>query len=154
MAAADRVNIYRGRNALEVQPMAPHANVARLPAVLLHVALPLILAGSVYAVARERFAVVSIALRIEHPALQFVVFNVPDALWTYAMTALLALVWRASVGAGRTCWLLAALVLALSLEAGQHFKFVPGTFDYLDIAVSGAAWLAAILITHPKESSV
>jgi hypothetical protein len=74
-------------------------------------------------------------------------FSVPDALWVYAFTAALGLVWVGSQRRVRWAWLALPGALGIGGELGQAFGLVPGTFDVVDVLLSAAAAAAAFLLT-------
>ncbi|HEX5727142.1 MAG TPA: hypothetical protein VFX98_16815 [Longimicrobiaceae bacterium] len=74
-------------------------------------------------------------------------FSLPDALWAYALTAALALVWRARRGAAALAWVSLGAVLGVGSELGQLARAVPGTFDPADAVLCAlAAALAYVLV--------
>jgi hypothetical protein len=83
---------------------------------------------------------------------QAVLFSLPDGLWVYGLTAAMTLVWNAESSlVARRCWVGVALVLALTTEAGQAVRLVPGTFDFADVVFCVAA---AVLATRVVPSSL
>lgn len=58
----------------------------------------------------------------------WILFSLPDALWMYAFTAAIILLWERKI----TGYVLVPLILGLGSEVGQYLKFVPGTFDIVD----------------------
>lgn len=112
----------------------------------LHVAAPLCLGAGLYA---ARPALLGLA-HGGSPAgallARFGAFHLADGLWMYALTALLARVWREPCAA-RTAWLGAALVLGVAHELGQAVGALAGTFDPADLLVFAAAWALAIIVT-------
>jgi len=78
--------------------------------------------------------------------------NLPDGLWTYTLTALVAIIWRRGPARVRRAWLGGVLVFALAFELGQLLRLVPGSFDPVDLCVIGAAWAVA-LSTLGRERS-
>lgn len=132
----------------------------RLRAVMVHVVAPLACGTAIYVVRRsnnlvlrawmpelartasfEGLGAATAALRDALPG--WVLFNLPDGLWAYALTAGLALTWRSGPRRVRTAWLGFALVLAVGFELAQLFGVFPGTFDVRDLVASCAAWSAA-----------
>jgi hypothetical protein len=73
----------------------------------------------------------------------WVLFSLPDALWVYAFTACMALIWRPRPGRQAVFWIAIAPVLALGAELGQLAGLVPGTFDAADF------WLSALASAIP-----
>lgn len=112
----------------------------------LHVAAPLCLGAGLYA---ARPALAGLAARgpsAGAAVARLGAFHLADGLWMYALTALLAHVWR-EAGAARTAWIGAALLLGVAHELGQAAGAVAGTFDPADLVVFTAAWALAIALT-------
>ena len=133
---------------------AAWAGGAAVRALGLHVALPLTAGVAVYAAARSGLASVGQADgTTQRAALDFIRFNLPDGLWTYALTTVVAVVWTNGADVPRRAWLLAALGLGLALEFGQGARVVPGTFDPLDVFSILAAWVAALMSSRGRWTS-
>ena len=65
---------------------------------------------------------------------QWILFNLPDGLWTYALMSFTLLLWQEdpSVFAAKF-WKITAFSLGIALEFGQYLHLIKGTFDWLDI---------------------
>lgn len=100
----------------------------RLIFAFIHVALPLILGGALYGT-----AVIAAPPTI-------VMHYIPDALWAYAFTSLLLLIWNGKIPVVWCSALLSGFVL---FELAQAVKMIPGTGDILDAAVYALASLSA-----------
>lgn len=131
----------------------PVARAARLASVIPyvgHVAAPMALGVLVYALCRPvlpralGWLPVKGLLAGRLPAV--VVDVAPDALWAYALTALVALVWRGESGGARRLWLGATVLVVAGWELGQRWGLVPGRFDALDLVFSVAACGLAMLL--------
>jgi hypothetical protein len=107
------------------------------PAWVVSVALPLTCGVAVYACARGGQPTV--------PGPEWLVSTWPDALWTFAMTAAVLLVWRDGAVRGRVAWALLALIVALAHEGAQLFRLVPGTFDARDVLAELGGWAGALV---------
>lgn len=135
---------------------------------LLHGVLPVLAAAAIYVLFRSprlrAFSwldawglgdLVAVARVWARPAAehlpQWLLFSAPDALWVYALTACLAIVWRGERTA-RRWWLCAGIALAAGGELGQWIGLVPGVFDPADLLLSLAAWGAAIVL-NPSGAS-
>lgn len=73
----------------------------------------------------------------------FVLYNLPDALWAYAYCAALLLL-RALKQAAFTAGF--AFLFCCSYEFGQYFGFLKGTFDWSDVIIMAAACGTAYFI--------
>ena len=84
----------------------------------------------------------------------WVLFSLPDALWSYAFTCGLCFVWASHKCWQRSFWIFAPLVLSVSIECLQASGFLVGTFDWIDLCLSSAACiLALILFSSPKTKT-
>ena len=71
----------------------------------------------------------------------WMVFNLPDGLWFYALCNFLALVW-ANDARHYLWWVMPCFVLAILSEFGQKYRVIEGTFDTADIL----AYTLALLV--------
>jgi hypothetical protein len=119
---------------------------------LIHVVLPVIVGAAIYTCWRSDrllvfswykavglFAVVVkwrlLAAPLRHFVPTSVLYSLPDALWVYSFTALMCLLWgRERNSAARIIWLSLPTILAVGAEFGQFPKWIPGTFDPVDVA--------------------
>ncbi len=76
-------------------------------------------------------------------------FSLPNALWVYAFTSSLIIIWSNQVKVLRF-WLLFPLLLGVIIELFQLVHFVRGTFDIVDLLLSLVAWSLSILIVNSK----
>jgi len=127
---------------------------------VLHVLMPLVLGALVYLTLREDTAhflalldaswlATALPAKWQGQAPAWVLFQLPDAAWGYALGAALGLVWRHGAPVGRALWLAVGLALTLGLELGQAAALMPGRFDLLDLAVSAVAYCSATVIAAP-----
>jgi hypothetical protein len=140
-----------------------HGRVGSGGAVSTHVAVPLLVGVSIYALWRPLelrwvgwldpgsmlgwLATAREAAAAVRPAIpDWLLFNLPDALWTYALTSCLALVWKRERSAVRAAWIASALALSVGLELAQRAGWVAGTFDGADVVASAAAWAVAVVM--------
>jgi fatty acid desaturase len=99
-----------------------------------------------------RFGIVapiaSLSVDAAWPSLAPLVNCIPSALWTYALTATLVVIWARPHGEdlrnASSVWLGAALVLAVGWELGQALHHWGGTFSWADLLVSVVAFAAAL----------
>jgi len=77
---------------------------------------------------------------------KIVLFSAPDALWVYALTSVMLIIWHDRTNVRRAWWWVsAALVLTVLTEVGQMMGWVPGTFDVADLLLSIAAAVLAVV---------
>lgn len=88
------------------------------------------------------------ARRILEPVAAFtprwVLFSLPDALWAYAGSASMLLLWRDEGETGsKLFWMSLFPVLSLGSEVAQLFHVLPGHFDPMDLTLSALGILLA-----------
>lgn len=146
-------------------PVFPSARSRMVIALCCHVLLPVLIGAGIYTLWRSNGLLVFEwyrwagvyeaveAVRRQSSSLQrtipsFVRYSLPDALWVYAFTALMCLVWAERLQSKeRTFWVLLPLCVAIGSEFGQLIKVVPGTFDWADVLGYIAAFAGAYIIT-------
>jgi hypothetical protein len=71
----------------------------------------------------------------------------PNGLWVFAFTAALRFVWgRQHTSKGVWAWICLPVAMALGGEFGQLVKFVPGTFDWIDVLATTAGFILAVCL--------
>lgn len=66
---------------------------------------------------------------------QWTIYNLPDALWLFAFTNLMLLLWDNKFSRHSMFWILAAPIIGLLSELGQAIHIIPGTFDPIDLTL-------------------
>lgn len=74
-----------------------------------------------------------------------VLYSVPDALWTYALTAAMARIWSTRVSLQSAPWLAIGVAIGCGGELLQLIGLLPGTFDVVDLLLCAAAGLLAFI---------
>jgi hypothetical protein len=136
---------------------------SRFAFIAVHIIFPLLLGGLIYICWRDQnllmFRWFDLAglepliakLRIATTPLQVKLpiwfqFSLPDALWVYALTAFMALVWKGRDSRLKFAWLSMGLLLGAGSELGQLAGLVPGVFDPFDfffcLSAAGLALVA------------
>lgn len=135
----------------------------------IHVFLPVIFGGIIYILWRSdtlllfKWAsflgagpVISVARAVVHPLSSDVpslfFFSLPAALWLYATTSSLNIIWEGRRHRAWACWVLLALFIALGSEIAQAADLIPGTFDLIDTGSYVAAWLFSILFFRERRN--
>jgi hypothetical protein len=139
---------------------------------IFHVALPVFVGVAIYTLWRSPHLLVfdwyqrvglsvpislarSTAAPIKRSIPAVVLYSVPDAMWVYAFTSALTLIWMdRSSSAQRNIWLVVPSVLALGAEFGQALHVVPGTFDWADVACYIIAGVLGLLLPRIKLSHI
>jgi hypothetical protein len=121
-------------------------------AYLLFVVLPLAVATGIYLFFRASPPPLLQALIAWHPIsvirlgthFDWLVYNAPDALWSFGFTSFLLIACRRDSPMVRSLYLTLGFVLMIGLEVGQG-RWFAGTYDPLDVvataAGAGLAWL-------------
>lgn len=134
--------------------------------VFLHVLFPLLLGGMVYILWRDLslrmfgwFDIIGIKPFISvlrDPALSvsgfvpgWVLYSLPNALWTYSFCYLMYWVWMDESALWRSAFLFIPIFLSVGLELGQLIGVVPGTFCLTDMFLNLLA-IAAVLFIFRK----
>ena len=142
---------------------------SRVVFVLLHIFLPLLVGGLIYACWRDYtlpmfrwFELIGVGpvvqqLRVTTMPLQaglpsWVEYSLPDAMWVYALTAFMALVWKGTNFRVRVIWISAGLLLGAGSELGQLAGYVPGSFDASDFFLCVFAAGLALVLTSDRIS--
>lgn len=78
-------------------------------------------------------------------------FTLPDALWVYALTFVVAHLVRSARPVERGLWLTVVLALGPGAELGQAVGLVPGTFDPADLVATLVAFAGALYLARPPR---
>lgn len=81
----------------------------------------------------------------------YLVFSVPDALWIFAFTNLMLIIWQDRLSKNSIFWIMLAPTIGIFSELGQIFKIIPGTFDIIDLTLILIATSVPILQTIKKQ---
>ncbi len=106
--------------------------------ILFHIFLPLLVGSAIYLLFRSK-GIVSAGILAWKPHPVFI-YTLPDFLWLYALLHSMHFIWQ--VDKRVWFWLILCTLLSIGSEVLQLFNYIPGTFDYYDIA----AYLTAFLI--------
>ncbi len=63
----------------------------------------------------------------------WVIYNLPDAIWAMTLIYLLMYIWNFSISKKNFPWLVSPAIIACSIEFGQKFDIIKGTYDVLDL---------------------
>lgn len=77
----------------------------------------------------------------------WLLYSLPDGIWVYASTAWIAIIWGRSPS---WIWLFVPVALAVGGEVGQAIRFVPGTYQHLDMLFYVGGFLLALQNTRVK----
>jgi hypothetical protein len=129
-------------------------------AAILHVFAPLLLGSVIYLLFRDQNLPISLlfgsTLSAIRPAFfpripESILYSLPDALWVYSLTSIMAFIWQNSQSAFKAFWMSSGLLLAFAFELGQLAGVIPGTFDVLDL--TGAALAASLALFLNAQST-
>jgi hypothetical protein len=137
----------------------------KLRLVLIHSFLPLALGAILYLLFRsehlkviELFSVFGIENQLMIVRNQFIdlksnipswiYYSAPDGLWSYSFIASYSFLWSER----SNLWQYLAVFFCLSYEILQGLKILPGTFDFMDLAMIALGFILNKLILKPKLS--
>ena len=72
-------------------------------------------------------------------------YSLPEGLWAFSFTYLLASIWSGTHHPARYFWVALPVASCVGGEFAQRFHIIPGTFDYMDISFSVGACIAALI---------
>jgi hypothetical protein len=88
---------------------------------------------------------------VKHGLPPWVIYSLPDALWTYALTISICLIWEGREGRSALAWTCLPLVVSVGSEFLQLAGCIPGTFDYRDVYISAGSWFAAVAVMRYRS---
>ena len=136
----------------------------------LHVGLPLITGSSIYALWRspallgfewlEAVGASRSVLQLRaagdaagHVLPSWIVFSLPNGLWSYALMASIGLLWRTERWTNaKQFWFWCTLCIAVLPEVGQAMHLIPGTFDLVDLVNCLVGSSVAVGLVWPCRS--
>lgn len=74
----------------------------------------------------------------------FLIYSLPDALWVYSLTSIIAAIWI-NKKILLYIWLAFCGILSIGYEIAQYFHIIKGTYDNLDLAFLITFYLIALL---------
>ena len=77
-------------------------------------------------------------------------YSLPDGLWVYSLTSIMIIIWKDVRGKGKYYWITSSIIIALIIEFGQYLKFIPGTYDIVDIILCLISFSLSFLILYKK----
>jgi len=75
----------------------------------------------------------------------FVIYNLADGLWSFALSAFILIIWENHLIAKRL-WLIAVFIFVIGIEFLQKGQLLEGTFDNLDVLANVTGFALSILI--------
>ena len=64
---------------------------------------------------------------------EWFLFALPDGLWTFSYMSLILFIWKNTICKQNMIWLACIPFAAISSEALQFLKLIPGTYDNMDL---------------------
>lgn len=117
---------------------------------IIHVMIPLITGGCIYIFFRsldlrmfEWFNIIGITevifnfrdiVQSNINLRPWMIFSLPDGLWTYSFTSSMILVWRNNDKYSKI-FICSPLVISILFEFLQYFEIINGTFDWNDVYI-------------------
>lgn len=93
------------------------------------------------------------AFGLSHPVPRWVSGSLPDGLWQFAFTAVVAEIWRGHRWDARKIVFVGAPALAgVVIEVLQRVHVFAGTFDWMDVALSLVGSAAALTLSSRRRA--
>lgn len=86
----------------------------------------------------------------ENEFFRMTVQHLPDALWNFSLVSLLLLIWKNAISAASIPFIVCGFFSGCVVEFAQLHGLIRGTYDPLDIFISLAAALLALLLLKPS----
>lgn len=133
----------------------------RIKNVLTYVIFPILIGGMIYIVSRSKslkmfgwFEKINLSneigiIRDYFSNVQlpnWVIYNLPDLLWTFSFTSLLFIIWNKRIKKENVFYLTFPMGIGVLSEFGQLFLITNGTFDIVDIIFYVFGGLFSILL--------
>lgn len=83
---------------------------------------------------------------------EWLLYSLPDALWTYALTASMGWIWAGRWKGSAWIWIALGVLIGCGGEALQALGLLPGTADPVDVLLCGLAGALALLRAHRSWS--
>jgi len=136
----------------------------------LHVLLPIMIGAFIYVVWRstglwwfiwaktvslenEVTFIRTIFAPIRNYLSHWILYSLPDALWVYAATAYMLLIWSKRKNYEKYIWLFVGPCLGVGSELAQLAGKVPGTFDLCDLTMLIIASILPFILLSRKEKT-
>lgn len=141
------------------------ANKLKVSYIILHVIIPILISMFIYLFLRSQNLVFwnylkthdlyniinSVRIEFENIATppQWLLYNLPDALWYYSFVSFLLVLWH-DYKSKKVLQIIkiTLLLLPLLLEYSQKFGIIDGTFDFIDLAAYYLAAFISLYINH------
>lgn len=83
---------------------------------------------------------------LNNKTLYFIIFNMPNLLWTYALTSLLNIIW---IKKSLSYYLILSILFVFIIifpELLQKINFFPGQFDLMDLIASIIGFILSVIL--------
>lgn len=85
---------------------------------------------------------------------EWVIYSLPNALWTYSFMFSFVLLWKNSINLYSHIWFALVFFISVGSEIGQLLKIVPGTFDFIDLFLCLIAIMIPRLVQLGEEKKL
>ncbi|MGX7666060.1 hypothetical protein [Flavobacterium pedocola] len=92
-----------------------------------------------------------ITLKIVDVIPDWMLYSLPDGLWLSSYICLVLMIWKNKINKENIVWVFSVPVIAVLSEAGQFFKIIPGTFDWMDVIMYFVGTLFPFVIFRKQE---
>ena len=141
---------------MRITETVPNRKNGPLHTLILHVGFPLTVGGCIYLLFRSRSLLMFDWWETLHlmPAISamrdavenwdthwpsWALYSLPDGTWLYAYIVFYRWIWRNESRQWMWFWIHLGLMMSVGIEIAQAFKWVPGTFDWMDLLFYGLA---------------
>jgi len=104
--------------------------VAGFLAVIYFVFIPLVVGALIYSIARDESIYFIQFFRLNFSKINlpyWIQYHLPDGLWAFAFSSLIAIIWQEVRSKGYYAWLAVLILVSVALEVFY------GTFDWIDL---------------------
>lgn len=63
----------------------------------------------------------------------WIIYNLPDAIWTMTLMYILLYIWNFRITKRNILWIVSPILIACSIEFGQKYNIINGTYDAKDL---------------------
>lgn len=81
---------------------------------------------------------------------EWMIYSLPNALWAFAYSNLICLLWHQRKGWGKALWVATAPLLPIAWELSQFLNVIPGVFCWADLSLGLVGAVAGILMFTNK----
>lgn len=77
---------------------------------------------------------------------EWIRFSLPDGLWLFSFISLVLIIWKHEINSHNLLWFIVLPLIAILSEIAQHKSIIPGTFDWVDLAMYALGLILPFII--------